>query len=310
MKLDCRENVISNDYMDFIIEFSKNLDLQTDRYEELCVQSLGSEFGIAYKRIDSFSKEQLETLPYALFPHMYGLQQENGADAANAVRLQLQPNLQLKGQGTLIGIIDTGIDYTHKAFRYSNGDTRVNAIWDQSVNTGEPPEGYVYGTEYNKSRINEALRSEDPYSVVDSQDTIGHGTFLAGVAAGNADLQNDFVGVAPQAEIVVVKLKEAKQNMKDYFFIKEGAIAYQENDIMAALQYLVDYGTKQGMPISICLGLGTNQGNHGGGSPLAAMLNSYATRIGVGISVAGGNEGNKRHHFQGSISDENEYEEV
>ena len=98
--------------------------------------------------------------------------------------------------------------------------------------------GSSYGTEYTREQINEALASDDPLSLVPTQDTIGHGTFLAGLSAGSSIPQEDFTGAAPEAELAVVKLKPAKKYLRDFYLIPSDAPAFQENDIMMGIKYL------------------------------------------------------------------------
>ena len=86
----------------------------------------------------------------------------------------------------MIGIIDTGIDYTHPAFTYEDRTTKIYALWDQTIRDGEKPEGFLYGTEYTAEQINQALAAEDSLTVVPSVDEDGHGTFIAGAAAGRS----------------------------------------------------------------------------------------------------------------------------
>lgn len=99
-----------------------------------------------------------------------------------------------------------------------------------------------------------------------------HGTTLAGLAGGTEDPANNFTGVAPSAEFVIVKLKEAKENLKDYLCVPEDAVCYQENDIMFGIKYLVNKANSLRRPIVICLGLGSNQGGHNGLKSLADMI--------------------------------------
>ena len=88
--------------------------------------------------------------------------------------------------------------------RYADGTSRIVSIWDQTIQTGTPPPRLYYGTEYKREEINRALQSEDPLSIVPTQDESGHGTFMAGIAAGNNDQQHDFTGAAPFSEIVMI----------------------------------------------------------------------------------------------------------
>src|SRR5690606_3544901 len=118
-------------------------------------------------------------------------------------------------------IIDTGIDYTHEAFLHADGTSRILSIWDQTIQDGTPPEGFSYGTNYTREQINNALQLDNPLSIVPTMDENGHGTFLAGIAAGNINEAENFSGVAPGSEIVVVKLKEAKEYLKEFFRIPQ-----------------------------------------------------------------------------------------
>ena len=157
--------------------------------------------------------------------------------------------------------------------------------------------------------INKALNSDNPEEVVPQRDLIGHGTFMAGVACGGYDEQNDFIGTAPNSMIAMVKLKPAKQYLKEYFFIDTNEPAYQENDIMLAVAYLNSLKLKYNKPLVIVLGVGTGNGSRGGGSPLSQMLNDMGNIIGNCVVVCSGNEGNERLHYGGTIG-ENQIDDV
>ena len=178
------------------------------------------------------------------------------------------------GTGILIGFLDSGIDYRHPAFRKADGTTRIAALWDQSDSTGIAPEGFSYGSEYQEDAINQALFSEEPYRIVPSHDFDGHGTAVAGIACGSADPEADFTGAAPDSTLAVVKLKPAKQYLRDYFLIPDDATAFQENDLMLGIRYLIDTAIRLRMPLVICISLGSNQGSHTGNTPLEEVLSS------------------------------------
>lgn len=195
-----------------------------------------------------------------------------------------------------------GIDYTNEVFRDGNGDTRILAIWDQTIQDGTPPEGFLFGTEYKREDINRALQAEDPYSIVPSKDEIGHGSSMAGVAAGSR-LGGGYIyqGAAPDADIVVVKLKECKPYLRDFYLVPEGVPAYQENDLMLAVKYADSFARVFQRPVVICLGVGTNMGDHRGSSFLSRYLNIVGLKRSRAIVVCGGNEGNASHHFRGLL---------
>lgn len=194
-----------------------------------------------------------------------------------------------------------GIDYTHEIFRFSDGSSRIVGIWDQTIQSGTPPAGILYGTEYRKEQLDEALKLDNPYELVPTWDENGHGTFLAGIAAGGEDIENDFIGAAPQASLAIVKLKEAKPYLKEYYRIREGVYAVQENDIMVGVRYLLETGRRLRMPIVLLLGLGTNMGGHAGRTYLGNLLSELSGYIGLCTVAAGGNEGNENTHYRGRV---------
>ena len=117
----------------------------------------------------------------------------------------------LLGKGVLIGIVDSGIDYENPDFRNADGTTRIAALWDQTVETGLPLAGYNVGTEFTSQQINAALQTaghEERFRLVPSRDISGHGTAVAGIAAGNGrgSQGGRYRGVAPEAELLIVKM--------------------------------------------------------------------------------------------------------
>lgn len=207
-----------------------------------------------------------------------------------------------QGQGVLIGFVDTGIDYQNPLFRKEDGSSRILGIWDQTLETGapDPVNGFqaLYGTQYSREEIDQALAAPDPLALVPSADENGHGTFLASVAAGGEDPDQDFTGAAPRASIAMVKLKPAKAYLRDFYLIREGADAYQENDIMMGVAYLLHLARRFSMPLVICLGLGTNQGSHVGKSPLGLYLDDINIYAGTAVITAAGNETGYGHHYR------------
>lgn len=116
----------------------------------------------------------------------------------------------------LVSIIDTGIDYTHPVFRFSNGSTRILGLWDQTVESEQVPEQFPYGTLYTSDDLNQALMTENPLDIVPSRDEEGHGPLWPGLSPEAKDRENDFIGAAPEASIIAVKLKPAKNYLRDY----------------------------------------------------------------------------------------------
>lgn len=309
MPVDCKEMIISNNYYDLITDFPVWL-LGNDT-ENKCSVSVEGLYDLVYFERGELSNIQEYFFSYRSVPKLYGLMQEGGniggfdptsLIASGIAQVQREP-LNLTGRGVVICFIDTGIDYTSPVFRNEDGSSRILAIWDQTIQTGTPPEGFLYGTEYTREDINRALQSEDPYSVVPSRDEIGHGSSLASAAAGSRlNGGYGFQGAAPDADIVVVKLKECKPYLRDFYLIPREVPAYQENDIMLAVEYADSFAEPLIRPMVICLGMGTNYGDHTGSSPLGRYLNAIAVRRSRAVVVAGGNEGNAAHHFHGRLN--------
>ncbi len=211
------------------------------------------------------------------------------------------PNFNLRGQGVLIGVVDTGIDYLNPIFQYSNKTTRIVSIWDQTISSENTSENILFGTEYSRDEINQAIASENPLEIVPSTDAIGHGTMIAGIAAGNEVPDNDFYGIATDSEIIVVKLRQAKQLLRTFYLIPEDAVCYSEVDILFGLYYLLEVSNSLKRPLVICFALGSSQGGHDGRGPLSNTLSTIGMSPGIAVVSAAGNEGNERRHYYGIV---------
>jgi len=197
----------------------------------------------------------------------------------------------LRGEGVLIGIIDSGIDYTHPDFRKDDGTSRILYLWDQTEGEN-PPYGFRQGTEYDNDQINMALNSAQPFDSVPSVDTIGHGTAVAGIAAGNGRASNgEEKGAAPEASLIIVKL--GNRGFESFA---------RTTEIMRALKYILDKAEELRMPVAINLSYGTNDGSHDGSSLFETYINAAAQRWKTVIVAAAGNEGAAGHHFSGEIA--------
>lgn len=253
--------------------------------------------------VENINKCSIGTYPFQYFPKCYTLQSTISLEKSGVTRIQNNPNLALLGQGVLIGIIDTGIDYQHEAFLQNSGNTKIVSIWDQSINEDTlTSENILYGKEFNREMINEALSNDNPLTIVPSVDEIGHGTMIAGIIVGNESLENNFRGVVPNAELVIVKLKQAKRITKEMFAIPKEALCYQETDILLGLNYLIKIARQLEKPMVICIALGTNQGSHDNRGALNGYLSYLTDNQGFVIIIAGGNEGNSRRHYLGTIN--------
>lgn len=301
MDSTCAPRIIDEQYGDFMFgtdEIPESIKVIPD----FCYEVLNSATSVAYIPLELLPENLIPRYSYSVYPNCFGLMDLDSLEDSGVSRIQSSEYLNLTGEGVLIGIVDTGIDYLQNAFLNRDGSSKIVSIWDQTIqNENARPEGFFYGTEYKKDQIDLAISSAQPYSIVPSVDEIGHGTALAGIAAGTRNEEQRFSGVAQDAQIVVVKLKQAKEYLRRFFFIPSDAVCYQENDIMQGVKYLLNVSRSIARPISICIGIGTSQGAHNAQSPLSNYLTTISTQRGVGVSVAAGNEGNRGHHYSATV---------
>lgn len=211
----------------------------------------------------------------------------------------------LSGKGILLAVIDSGIDYTNRNFRNADGSTRILFLWDQTVSPDEekgffPPEGFQTGTEFTREQINAALREADPlrqYELVPSRDSSGHGTAVAGIAAGAAvnvtggTAGNGYEGVAPESELLIVKLGAPRENSFP-----------RTTEMMRAVTYVVRKAQSLNRPVAINLSFGNTYGAHDGSSLLERFLDNAAEIGRTVICVGSGNEGASAGHREGRVN--------
>ena len=298
---ECERSIISEETVDFITRFDGNVENLIRNSNTECFQVIGSSFAVVYYPISEINAYRQRETDFSSVPQLYGLLDVASAESSGVGRVRRQNALGLLGQGVLVGFLDTGIDYTHPAFRYEDGSSKIVAIWDQTQENGPKPAGFGYGTEYNRELLNQALISENPLEIVGTTDVEGHGTFLAGVACGREELMEDFTGYAPLAEIVMVKLKPAKRYLREYYCVAEDTVCFQENDIALGIRYLREVAGREGKPMVICMGVGSNIQSHDGTDLISRMLDELTSQVGFCAVVAAGNQGNAAAHYRGGL---------
>ena len=261
------------------------------------ITNMNLRHSLAHIPVDTQNPCNLGIYPYNAFPSVLTLSATISLEKSGVGTVQRNPYLALFGRGILVAVIDTGIDYRHQTFLYNDGTTRIISLWDQTIQEGPPPEGFTYGTEYTREHINVALRSEDPLSIVPSVDNNGHGTAIASVIAGKPNQDQSFSGVVPEAELLIVKLKPAKNNLKRIFFVPEDAECYQESDLIIGINYVISVAIRLNRPVAICIAMGTNQSSHDGRGATSYYTNFLAQQPQTGITITTGNEANKRRHY-------------
>lgn len=192
----------------------------------------------------------------------------------------------LFGEGTIVGIVDSGIDFTNSVFRNEDGTTRILELWDQTTDTV-----------YSESMINQALSANNPYEIVNSRDFSGHGTAVASIAAGNFSSDKSTpLGIAPKAHLLVVKLG----NKTNYNPLT--------SELMMAIDFVVSKAIDYKKPLSLNISQGNNYGSHDGSSLLSTYIDDVVDDHTVSIQIGAGNEGDKGIHFEGYIMSNEEQE--
>ena len=308
--MSCTNSVASEDFADFIAPYFTTPEEFIRSQGTDCIDFVNSTLAVVYVPLSTVTPSTYTSYTYSAVPKLYSLLDVTSMDSAGITPAGELPVLNNQGAGVIVGFVDTGINYTDSLFRNVDGSTRIIGIWDQTNNsdnsnnieneTAKPFSAFsaLYGTQYTAEEINLALNSDNPASIVPTRDENGHGTFLASIAAGNRDERAGFSGAAPQASIAMVKLKPAKQYLRDFYLIQDGAEAYQENDIMMGVSYLYFLARKYSMPLVVCIPLGTNMGSHMGMSRLGQYLNQVSLSNGSAVITAAGNETGARHHFR------------
>lgn len=253
----------------------------------------------------------IEEIEYVEKPKRYYYQDIGPAADSCMTQVTLRDPF-LSGAGVLVAVLDSGIDYTRPEFQDSAGNTRILYLWDQTMRPEEgnakrqSPAGYVQGVEFSAEQINQALGAAGPqerYMLLPSVDVSGHGTAVAGIAAGCYPAYDrgiagggrgipgsQYRGTAPAASLLVVKLGLPGE---------EGFP--RTTEIMRGVTYALQKSRELEMPLVINLSFGNTYGSHDGGSLLERFLDNAAEIGRTVICVGSGNEGNSAGHVAGSL---------
>ena len=240
---------------------------------------------------------EIEEIEYVEKPKRLYFQVFAGKQASCILPVTIRPP-DLSGAGVLIGIADSGIDFRHPDFRNADGSTRIAWLWDQSLTADAEkgwyaPEGFRIGVEFTEEQINAALSGEEDgtdAAGIPVRDVTGHGTAVAGIAAGNE-------GVAPKGKLVIVKLGIPREESFP-----------RTTELMRAVTYLVKKAVAMRQPIAVNISFGNTYGSHDGTSLLERFLDN-ASEVGrCAICVGSGNEGAAMGHVSGNAAQGTETE--
>lgn len=265
-------------------EIAENVTELVNEYAVITVKESVIETIAAFPQIEYIEK------PKRLF-----FQLENGKRVSCIDEVQ-GSRFSLTGQGVLVAVIDSGIDYALEEFRNPDGTTRIRALWDQSLTPREgerAPLGYGRGVEYTREQLNKALDAQNPMerlNLASTRDTSGHGTLVAGIAAGNT-------GVAPRSELLVVKLGNPMESGFP-----------RTTELMMGLDYVVKKALEYRMPVAVNVSFGNTYGSHDGSSLLERFVDDISNIWKSCICVGAGNEAASAGHTSGQVREGEETE--
>ncbi len=275
----------SSNSWDLIVKYQGNLD----RVRELGVTVKELSGGYAVLNVPELLVDTVSDLEEIIFVEKpksleFSVIQGKRISCVNEVQVPgsvIGGTKGLFGEGVIIGVADSGIDYTNQAFRNADGTTRILKLWDQ-----------VTDTVFDEEQINEALLSDNPYSIVNSRDISGHGTHVAGIAAGNyAENKNQNLGIATKSKLIIVKMAEPAENS----FPKT-------TQLMEAVDFIVKQANEYGMPFVVNISFGNTYGSHDGTSLLSTYFDSVIDANRMVMAIGSGNEGDSAGHAGGYIN--------
>lgn len=277
--------VLTGSVWEILVLASQDLSFLAKLYPQIEVSMLLENFALL--RLPPSLIPTVSALPQILYiemPHYISFEILSGKRSSCITQVTLPP-LSLTGNGVLVGFVDSGIDLTHPDFQDSNGNSRVLFLWDQTRDE-YPPDGYLFGTEYNNEQINEALRMGKTLS----KDESGHGTATAGIACGNGNASNGrYRGIAPEAELIVVKMRKNK------------GLYPRTTELLNGIDYCIRKALKFNRPLVLNISFGNNYGSHTGNSLSELYLNRVSLLGRISIIAAAGNEGASPVHTSGFL---------
>lgn len=268
---------------EIIVKYSGNIKSLEEQDTRIRVAELMNEYAIlnvpedAMGLVAAAPEVEFVEKPKRLF---FAVNQGKSASCINPVQTG---SLGLTGKGVIVAILDSGIDYSHPDFRNADGSTRILALYDETLER-----------EYTTEEINQALTAgseQERFRLVSSRDTSGHGTHVAGIAAGNGRASGGVNrGVAYESPLLIVKLGTAEPNGFP-----------RTTQLMRGLDYVVKKSLELQMPMAVNISFGNNYGSHSGTALLESYINDMANFWKTSIVIGTGNEGAARGHTSGYL---------
>lgn len=286
---------------EFIVKYNGSLAAISAKFPQVIAEELIAGYGIL--TVPESLVEQVlsrREIEYVEIPKRLYFSDFQARNASCILQVtEGYPNLT--GQGVAVAVIDSGIDYTLPHFRNADGSTRILALWDQGQSTSSqypPPKGFSQGRLYTEEDINAVLQGANDTEEEQgigigafarlSEDTSGHGTAVAGIAA-SSPVEN-YQGVAPESSLVVVKLANTDRESFP-----------RTTELMRALTFVTRFTAERRLPVAINLSFGNSYGSHNGGSILERFIDNISEIGRSVICIGTGNEGASGGHFATTV---------
>ena len=293
-------------YISFVVAYDGDIQKEIDDIKDASIFFIDDNFAILSIKLQNYM-ETIRSIKSIIYIELNGIYTlgESPVEDSKAPIFHINPSLNLRGSGVVVAIVDTGIDYLNNEFMREDETTRILRIWDQTIDSGKTPDGFISGSEYTEEDINKAIQAQkqgqNPYDIVPSKDDYGHGTKMAGIV-GARGINREIVGVAPDCEFIIIKLQEASKEYVDFYYAKGDKAKYRNTDIIMALKYLYELSFTLNKPMIIYLPLGSNLGDHAGASILERYVDTKISgRNSLFVVTSTGNQGNTDTHTSGRI---------
>ncbi len=260
--------------------------------EQIVIYNLSNEYAIL--NIPEVLVEQVAGVPeieYMEKPKRLFFAVENGIrnSCINVLQAKAAGDSSLNREGVILAVIDSGIDYAHPDFRNADGNSRILALWDQTL-----------GKVFEKEELDQALAQDTEqrrYEICPSRDLSGHGTIVAGIAAGKNGRASEgrYRGVAYESSLLVVKLGTPGENGFP-----------RTTELMSAVDFCIGRARKERLPVVLNISFGNTYGSHEGTSLLERYLDDMSNYWKSVICVGSGNEGTSAGHTSGMLKEREE----
>lgn len=302
-------NNITNGYLDenspsFVVEYSDGFKDEIKKVDYAIANIITDSLAAVSVKVEDLKRlrRDVQSIKFIEPRGVYVLQDIPPTSVDNINKILINPYLNLSGQGVVVGLIDSGIDYLNEEFIREDGTSRILKIWDQSI---ENKESLSLGQVYDNNQINQAINAyregKNPYEIVPSKDEEYHGSQMASII-GARGYNKDIKGIADDCEFVVVKLLSSPNYRKILLENNLKSVpVYNNSEVLAAIEFLRKTKSEIRKPMIFYFGVGSHEGAHDGNNLTARYMSYIATRRGIVVVSGTGNSALSEGHALGDI---------